>query len=163
MAKWFLLEDLPIRVTARGDWLHGDEPLHPRVADLFARHVLPSPDGTYAIALGMARQPLVVTDTPYRVRRLRLGLDAAGALQEVRLHLSDGQEEVLDPSTLMQSADNALYCRITRHGLRVPCKLAPGQYHELALHAEVEGETARLRLGGKSYGFAPFSPLPLPA
>jgi hypothetical protein len=163
MAKWFLLQDLPIRVNGQGAWLHGDEPLHPRVADLFARNVHPTAEGTYEVVLGYARQPVVVVDTPFHVKRLQVEEDGQGGLTAVTLGLSDGQEERLDPATLMQSDANVLYCGIVRDGLRVPCRFAPGQYHTLAWHAELDGEQAYLRIGGERWPLHPYDGTPRPA
>jgi hypothetical protein len=159
MAKWFELPDLPIRITARGEWLHGDEPLHPRVATLFARNVVPHADGTYFVQLGYARQQLEVEDTAFFVRSLRAPT-VGGALGAVTLHTSDDVEEALDPSTLMQSEDNVFYCAIKRHDMTVPCRFTPAQYHELALHAEVDGDAAYLIVGGKRWPIKPYRRVP---
>jgi hypothetical protein len=164
MAQWFLLEDLPIRIDARGAWLHGDEPLHPRVAELFARNVRPTHDGRYQVVLGQARQTIVVEDTPFRVKSMYLQEDRAGGLTAVRLSLSDGTEEALNPATLMQSSDHVLYCRIVRDGLSVPCRFAPGQYHSLALHAELDDDDkAYVQVGGARWPLGPYDGRTLPA
>lgn len=160
MAQLLIMPDLPIRVRARGAWLHGDEPLHPRVATLFAQHVVPSVDGQYEVRLGFARQTLEVEDTAFFVRASHETV-VDGALVAVRLSLSDGVDELLDPTTLMQSADHVLYCRIRRHGLRVPCRFTPAQYHTLAMFAELVDERAYLRIGGALWALNPYDPRPL--
>jgi hypothetical protein len=163
MAHLLELEHLPIRLTARGEWLHGTVPLHPRVAELFARHVVPEPDGNYRIELGKARHPLDVEDTAYAVRRLDLRGDANN-LENVWLWLSDATDGPLDPSTLMQSADNVLYCRIIRNNLAVPVRFTPQQYHTLGLHVTHRDGHYALAMGGRYWPIAPYSigPAPVP-
>ncbi len=163
MARLLELEELPIRVTSRGEWLHGDRPLHPRVRELFQKNVVPRADGSYLVKLGPAEQVLEVDDTAYFVTRLTTALGADGRLAAVRLWISDGACEALDGATLMQSPDNVLYCRLRRHGLSVPCRFTPAQYHELALHAEEAAAGMRLAMGEVDFGFAPYDPRPVPA
>lgn len=156
MATWFELPDLPIRITARGAWLHGDQPLHPRVAKLFARNVVPHADGSYFVQLGYARQQLVVEDTAFFVTSLRTVTNKS-TITKVTLQLSDGMLEDLQPATLMQSSDNVFYCRLSRHNLSVPCRFTPGQYHELALHAETEGSSIVLPIGSSKWPIRPYA------
>lgn len=159
MAQILELEELPIRLTARGAFLHGDVPLHPRVAALFARNIVPEPDGNFRIQLGYARHALLVEDTAFSV--LSLTVDGQpGALRSVVLHLSDGAKEPLAPETLMQSDDNVLYCRIRRHGLRVAVRLSAQQYHTLALSMEACDDGFALRLDDMLWPVAPYDAKP---
>jgi hypothetical protein len=176
MPQYFELPDLPIRITARGEWLHGGEPLHPRVAILFSKNVVPRLGGTYDIVLGHAKQSLQVDDTAYFVRSVSPQLRAAdGGLASVTVALSDGTTEQLRPETLMQSAQQVLYCRLVRHGLWVPCRFMPQQYHSLMLHACVRGPEAAvptsaaalqaqvvLPVAGRDYGLQPYEPTLVP-
>ncbi len=155
MVRLLELEELPIRVTARGEWLHGDVPLHPRVQRLFAANVVPHADSTYSVKLGYFEHPLTVADTPYQVRRLDI-TEERGEVVRVVLSISDGREDELAAATLMQDADNVLYCRIVRHGLWVPCRFSPAQYHELVL-ASQRDDDLRLYIGGKPFDLAPYS------
>jgi hypothetical protein len=142
------LDELPIRVTARGEWLHGDRPLHPRVAALFQKSV--AYDGSaYLLRLQRWTSPLVVDDTAYFVRTLR-GLE---------LQLSDGVTEPLDASTLMQSADNVLYCRVQRAGWALPCRFTAQQYHELAL--ALANDAGAFVIDGRAWPLAPYDRRPL--
>lgn len=162
MATWFELPDLPIRITARGAWLHGDQPLHPRVATLFARNVVPHADGAYFVQLGYARQQLVVEDTAFFVTSIRPVMDGE-RIAKVGLQLSDGALEDLNPATLMQAADNTFYCRLRRHNLVVPCRFTPAQYHALALHAEMEQDTAMLPIQGRRWPIGAYDARVVPA
>ena len=157
MATWYLLPESPIRVTERGAWLHGTEDLHPRVAKLFARHIVPTVEGQYLVRLGRERQLLEVADTAFFVRSMRLQLEAESQLMRVTLELSDGKTEALDPATLMQSTDHALYCQLQRYELTVPCRFMPAHYHELAWHiAEGEGGLFYLRMKDKRWPIKPY-------
>ena len=156
MADWYLLPELPIRLTARGDWLHGDTPLHPRVAILFGRNLVPQADGRFEVVLGPSRGAVEVADAAYFVHRLELRLTDAPdeALAAVVLHLSDGAVEPLDPTTLSQAVDNVLYCRLRRHGIPVRCRFTAEQYHQLAWHMGCEPPPAHLLLAGQSWPIA---------
>lgn len=161
MARWIQIKEHPIRVTARGEWLSDETPLHPRVADLFARHVVPHLDGTYAIALGRSRQEIVVDDTPFVVTSMRVALNEKDEVDRIELVTSDGEHEELRPTTLMQSEAHVLYCRIERQGMMVPCRFAPGQYHELALYARQEPSVFVLPVGGGAFPIGAYDPMPI--
>src|SRR5688572_22506607 len=111
MARLLELEELPIRVTARGVWLHGAEPLHPKVQRLFEKSVRIDAHGAYQLRIEFRTAPIEVEDTAFFVRRTELDV-TDGRLMRVRLVLSDEREEMLDPTTLMQSAEHVLYCRV---------------------------------------------------
>lgn len=163
MAKIVLFDELPIRVDAQGAWLHGDKPLHPRVATLFAKNVVPHADGTYWVELGPSKHVIEPVDTAFHARTVLLEHDAKQGLRGATLVLSDGLSEPLDFATLMQSADDVFYCRIRRHGWSVPCRLKPADYHALALHAELHGETAVVVTTTGAFPIAPYEPSVRPA
>ena len=146
-----IIDDLPIRVTAEGRWLHGDEELHPKVARLFARYVVPKPDGEYHLELGPQKALLVVSDTAYFVRTLDLKVDSSGNLLAVELLLSDGELEELDPTTMMMSGDDVLYCKLRREGLDVPCRFSQEQAYSVISLAELEGEKAFVTIDGNRW------------
>ena len=146
-----IIDDLPIRVTTDGRWLHGDEPLHPKVAILFAKCLIPKENGEYELQVGQQKAPVLVSDAGFFVRTIRVVMVDPESIQEVRLKISDGTEELLDLATMMMSSDNALYCRIQRHGFEIPCKFTAQQYHELGLLAQFEGEDALLVCGDNKY------------
>lgn len=156
MTHMFELANKPIRVDARGQWLHGSDPILARVAAFFCKHVVVAENGNYAIRIGPQVQPLLVDDTAFWVRSMSWeggagkGIDPQ-AIEHLLLHLSDGQVERLDARTLMQSADNVLYCRLLRQGFSVPCRFSAQQYHDLALRAHADEESFVLPLGGTNY------------
>ena len=143
-----ILEDAPIRVTADGRWLHGDQPLHPRVEALFKRSVVPAADGSYRLVVGAQQAELEVADTAFAVTTLELS-EAEGELCAVRLTISDGAEELLDPDSLEAAPDHTLTCHIVRHGVRVRCRIPPRHYYPLALRMEMDGDRAVLPIAGR--------------
>lgn len=151
MPSLLIIDDLPIRVTADGRWLHGDEALHPRVAILFAKCLIPKENGEYELHVGQQKSPVLVSDVGFFVRAMRVVMGEQGDIEEVQLKISDETSQLLDLGTMMMSSDNALYCRIQRHGFEVPCKFTAQQYHELGLLAHFEGESAVLVSGKEKY------------
>lgn len=155
MVQMLELEHLPIRLTALGVFLHGEVAVHPRVAVLFARHIVPQKDGAYRLEIGYDKQPLLVEDAAFRV--LSLTLDGpADALRGAILHLSDASQEPLAPQTLMQSAANVLYCRVWRAGLHVAVRFSAQQYHTLAWSMQICETGYALRLAGALWPLQPY-------
>ena len=103
MAQLLIIDDLPIRIGTDGQWLHGNEPVHPKVGQLFAKSVYPLEDGTYELRVGQQRAPVLVADCAFYVKSLALLRNSEQALVGVELVLSDGLKERLKPSTLMMS------------------------------------------------------------
>ena len=146
-----LIDDLPIRISADGRWLHGDEGLHPKVAVLFSKCLVPKENGEYELQVGHQKAPVLVSDVGFFVRSMRIEKDSEGSLTAVVIKVCDQVEESVDCDSFMMSEDNGLYCRIERHGMSVPCKFAPAQYYELALLANMEEDKAVLAVQGKAY------------
>lgn len=162
MAQLVSFDDAPIRITARGEWLQGDDVLHPKVIELFSKHLVPSLDGRYFIQLGFQRYELVVDDTAYFVTSLDVEKNDRGLIERIGLKISDGQRETLRLDSLMQSDDNVFYCRIIRRELGVACRFPPALYHTLALDIENDGEGYYLGVGGTRCRIVPYRPAPIP-
>lgn len=162
MATLLEIEELPIRVNSRGQWLHGDEPLHPKVELLFQRSVRVNDDGTYRIEVGANKSAIEVEDVAFFVKSIRIFLSDERKIKRVQLKVSDGASEDLDPATLMQADDNVFYCRIRRDQFGVPCRFSPSAYHELVLYAEMQNSEIVLEVGGEFYDILDYSPKPQP-
>ncbi len=159
MARLLEIETLPLRVTRHAEWLHGDAPLHPRVAELFARHVVPRPDGTYLVKIGFEEQPLEVDGAAFFVRRVELD-ERDGALVAAAVCLSDGAIETLACESLMQADDNGLYCRVERHGRGVPARFLSTPYNALMAHADLDARGPVLVAGGRRWPIRAFDAAP---
>jgi len=89
---------------------------------------------------------LQVADTPLVARAARIDGDT------IRLALSDGSEEVLDPGTLKVDAAGTLRCRV-REG-RLGARLATSAAVELARLVDDDGAGPALTLGGRRYSLS---------
>ena len=159
MADVFQLPEAPIRVDARGVWLHADEPINENVAALFMRHVTATDEGTYRIEWNNQKHAIEVEDTPFWVRSID-AVEKDGKVEKISLQISDGKAEELDPTTLMQSGENVLYCRIRRGSHMVPCRFAQESYHKLALKVESEGKAFVLPLAGQRHAIGSYDGRP---
>ena len=159
MAQLLIIDDLPIRIGKDGQWLHGNDPVHPKVAILFAKSVYPLADGGYELRVAHQKAQVLVADCAFFIRSIELVRDEAKALMGIDLRISDGQRERLDPATLMMSDENVLYCRIHRHGFSVPCRFLQRHYYELVEAAEIEGELAYIEVDGRRFELSkPYDP-----
>tara|TARA_Y100001934_G_C12353397_1_gene776684 strand:+ start:328 stop:834 length:507 start_codon:yes stop_codon:yes gene_type:complete len=154
------IENLPIRVNTRGQWLHGDEPLHKKVEALFQKSVRLNSDGSYRIEVGRNSSPIEVADVAFFVKSIEITIDENQKIDNVRLWLSDGAIEDLNPTTLMQSKSNVFYCKIQRDGFFVPCRFSPAAYHELLLYGELQDEEVVLGIQGREYRIGDYTPFP---
>ena len=151
LAKLLIIDDLPIRIATDGQWLHGDDPVHPKVAILFSKSVYPLEDGNYELRVGPQKAPVLVADCAFFVRSLTIARDESGALTKIDLCISDEHNETLEPSTLMMSEENVLYCRIERHGFSVPCRFLQRHYYEIVELSDVEGDEAFIQVGEQRF------------
>jgi len=146
------VDDRPIVLTERGSWEQGSELLHPKVALLFASHIVPTSTTEFEVQLGRQRQAVQVQDVGYFVKSLRLERNENGELTKIVAKISDGNEEVVDPSTFEQRDDGVFYIRVVRNGFHTRCRLSSAQYHELALEAEETPDGTGFQIGiGASY------------
>ena len=136
MAMLHYVDDRPIVLTERGSWEQGNEALHPKVALLFSAHLVPTSATDFEVQLGHQRQSVLVQDVGFFVKSLRFERDGLGKITDVVVKVSDGHEEVVDPSTFEQRDDGVFYIRVTRNGYRTRCRFSSAQYHELALEVE---------------------------
>ncbi len=94
-----------IRRDAGGKWFQDGDPIeHPGVVAAFNRWIRRASDGRYCLENDIHWVYVEIDGPPLSVRAARL--DDAGA----ELDLSDGRTERLDPNTLREGPDGALYC-----------------------------------------------------
>ena len=102
-----LSRETRIRRDARGRWFDGDVPVeHPSVQRAFDAWLERAEDGRYRLRNDVNWAYVEVEGAPVFVR--------ACALEdgEVRLALSDGRREALDPTSLRQGPDGVLHCTV---------------------------------------------------
>ncbi|MDD9940003.1 MAG: hypothetical protein OXU20_02975 [Myxococcales bacterium] len=96
-----------IRRDALGHWYDGPDPLtHPRLVESFDGWIRRAEDGRYCLSNDINWAYISLEGPPFFVRGVTL------APQGVQLRLSGGGTEWLDPQTLRQGPDGALYCSI---------------------------------------------------
>jgi hypothetical protein len=144
-----------IRLDREGRFIHeGAEVTHEGLKRALFRWLdrLPPPDGRYVLRLDERRFAYLddVEDTPLIARAARI--DPAG---DVRLALSDGSEERLDPVTL--TVDDAGVLRAWVRDGRLEARLATSAAAVLGDALSEDGGRPRLRLGGRSYVLPPRS------
>jgi hypothetical protein len=129
-----------IRRDAEGRWFNDDAQLtHPLLASAFDRWLMRAPDGSgrYCLSNDINWAFVSIEGAPRFVRRVRIG-------DRLSLALSDQSEVELDPATLRQGLDGALYCD-------VPGELcARFDRHAMMQLADLLGEDAEgvfLRIG----------------
>lgn len=99
-----------IRRDAQGRWFHDGEPLdHPNLTRAFDRWVQVAEDGRYCLKNDINWAYITLEGAPLFVRVSRVEPGGRASLL-----LSDDTWEALDPATLRQAADGALYCDV--HG-----------------------------------------------
>ena len=120
-----------IRIDREGQFIHEGQPvLHEGLRQALFRWLDRQPDeDRYVLRLDARRFAYVdVDDTPLVVRALRIAGDQAPA--EIRLELSDGREEPLDPATLTIDEAGILRCWV--RGGRLEARLSTSAAAALA-------------------------------
>lgn len=100
-----------IRLDAEGNWLHDGVPFtNERIIDFFNRSVDITREGTHVVHYGNFVYPITVDDAPVFVSGVTV--EGFGAMETIRLTLSNGTEEVLDIHSLHYRVERGLYCYI---------------------------------------------------
>ena len=135
------------RIDRDGAWRHeGQEVTHPGVLRNLYANLRVDGQGHY-LQVGPARIPVEVEDAPFLVIRVEVpSWDNPGSL---RVYLSDGREESLDPAGIWLGAHGAPYCRVT--GGRFVARFSVAAWLQLAEAVEEEagGGGPVLVLGGR--------------
>ena len=105
--RWHTREDSGIRLDAQLRWWHDDELVeHPRIIEAFNQGLVVAEDGRFQLRFGNDWCIVTVEDSAYEVR----SVEAAG--DRLLLQLSDRTSEPLDPTTVLESAEGGLTCRV---------------------------------------------------
>jgi hypothetical protein len=135
-----------IALDREGRWLNdGAEITHARTIELFWKSLIRNEQGRYVVRMGKEECPVLLHATPYFVRRVEIGPGA------VRLGLSDGSEETLDPETLHVVEGTYLQCRVK--GGAHEARFNRNAYYEMARHIREApgGRGYQLQLGDRAY------------
>jgi hypothetical protein len=139
-----------IRLDAEGRFWHaGEQVRHPGMQAAFATWIRRHPDdGRYVLCNGYDWTYFHVDDVPHFVRGIASAISSEG--EGLRLSLSDGTEELLDPASLRLGARDALYCLVKCGAFEA--RFTPAAQSALWPHLMegAEGEP-QLEIGGRRY------------
>lgn len=97
-----------IRRDAQGRWWNGEDPItHPLLVQAFDAWIARAEDGRYCLKNDVNWAYVTIEGAPVAVRAVAFDKDGA-----IAMRLSDGRTEALDPATLRQGPDGALYCQV---------------------------------------------------
>jgi hypothetical protein len=137
------------RIDREGIWRHeGQEVTHPGVLrNLYDN--LRAEGGSHYLQVGPRQIPVDVDDAPFVVTRVE-SLPASGDTgPSLRIHLTDGSVEPLDPADAWIGRNDVPYCRVKTG--RFVARFAVAAWLQLAGFVEEEAGTGRLTLvlGGR--------------
>jgi uncharacterized protein len=120
-----------IRLDGEGRFFHDDALVeHPKLAAAMHGWISRHPDdGRYILTNGYDWTYFTVEDAPYFVRSLKVEGEGDG----ITLILSDGTEELWDPSTSRTGADGALYVAVKKGADRGPFEAKFSRHAQAAL------------------------------
>lgn len=131
-----------IRRDAQGTWYDAGVPLeHGNLTRAFDAWVDRADDGRYCLRNDINWAYVEIEGPPVFVR------DASAASGGITLRLSDGREEPLDPDTLREGPDGALYCDVRGGRLWARFDRAAAQRLEDAVGEDAAG--VYLRVGDR--------------
>lgn len=128
-----------IRRDARGVWYESDVPLeHGNLTRSFDAWVDRADDGRYCLRNDINWAYVAIEGPPVFVRAAAPGPDG------VRLTLSDGRRELLDPDTLREGRDGGLYCDVRGGKLHARFDRSAAQALESLVGEDAEGVYLRV-------------------
>lgn len=134
-----------IRRDALGRWWNGEDRIdHPNLVRAFDAWIDVAEDGRYCLSNDINWAYVAIEGPPLFVRSLEI--DGG---QDVWLELSDGRRERLDPETLRQGSDGALYCQAREGRLAARFDNVAAQRLEPLLGEDAEG--VFLSIGGARF------------
>lgn len=132
-----------IQVNPNGELSHDGAPMiHPGILELIYDSVHLE-DGVYYLEMDGKRCQLEVEDTFFVVQSVEMGDEA------IKLHLSGGTNEELDPESLWVGTGDVLYCRVKKSVF--PARFLRKAYYQIAEKIEPQGDGFALVLGSRSF------------
>ena len=130
-----------IRRDAAGRWFNGADRIdHPNLVRSFDGWIDRAEDGRFCLTNAINWAYVEVAGPAYFVRDVTTGADG------VTLHLSGGLEEVLDPSSLRQGPEGALWCTV-REG-RCPARFDNHAVSKLSDVVEEDADGVYVEIAG---------------
>jgi hypothetical protein len=108
----FTLSPGTFRIDRDGVWRHeGQEVTHPGVLRNLYANLRVDAEGHY-LQVGPARIPVEVDDAPFVVMRVDGPGSSVDPAESLRIYLTDGMDEALDPASIWIGPHEAPYCRV---------------------------------------------------
>jgi len=147
-AGFYAIQSSEIRFGRDGRWYSDGELItNPKISQLFSRHVVRQPNGSYRIEIDWDKAPIQIEDTPYVVRRVETGPNGGFTVE-----LNDDSREPLDLVSLEISEDNVLYCRVKKG--EEPARFLRAAYYQLAPYIQESAGRFVVRSGGGEHPIA---------
>lgn len=145
-AGFYAIHTSKLTFRSDGRWYADQDPvMHERLARFFSRHVRRKPSGGYEIWIDERYHADVeIQDTAYVVTAL------SGTGMGLRVELSDGTTEALDPASVHVGSGDVLYCRV-KHGAERARFLRPAYYQLTRFIDEPVPGEFHLRCGDRTY------------
>jgi uncharacterized protein len=137
------------RIDRDGVWRHeGQEVTHPGVLRNLYDNLRAEGEAHY-LQVGPRQIAVDVDDAPFVVTRVENLPESGDSGSSLRIHLSDGSVEPLDPADAWIGPNDAPYCRVKAR--RFVARFAVAAWLQLAGFVEEEAGTGRLTLvlGGR--------------
>jgi hypothetical protein len=131
-----------IRRDARGRWFHGHDPIsHPNLTRSFDSWVDRAEDGRFCLSNSINWAYVEIEGPAYFVK------DVEPAPEGIELILSGGLREQLDPASLRQGPEGALWCAV-RQG-RCPARFDNHAVSKMSDHIGEDEDGVYVRIGGQ--------------
>ncbi len=131
-----------IRRDARGRWFNGEDRIdHPNLMRSFDSWIDRAEDGRFCLSNSINWAYIDIEGPAYFVK------DISATNDEITLHLSGGLEETLDPGSLRQGPEGALWC-IVREG-RCPARFDNHAVSKMADAVGEDDEGVYVRIGAR--------------
>jgi hypothetical protein len=131
-----------IRRDARGRWFNGEDRIdHPNLVRSFDSWIDRAEDGRFCLSNSINWAYIDIEGPAYFVK------DLSPTLDQITLHLSGGLEETLDPGSLRQGPEGALWCTV-REG-RCPARFDNHAVSKMADAVGEDDEGVYVRIGAR--------------
>ncbi|MGB5812466.1 MAG: hypothetical protein WBG86_18150 [Polyangiales bacterium] len=131
-----------IRRDARGRWFNGDDRIdHPNLVRSFDSWVDRAEDGRFCLSNAINWAYVEIEGPAYFIK------DVTPEHDHLSLHLSGGEVEALDPDSLRQDAEGALWCSV-REG-RCPARFDNHAVSKMSAIVDEDGEGVFVQIGDR--------------
>lgn len=146
------IPSIDIRIDKEGVWYYqGNEMFRKEILELFYQSLERDESGRYLVKNNNQAFYIEVEDTPYTVKSVEFSGNEMEGTACLKILLSDGSVETLDPATLRMGEENVLYCSVKNSGFEA--RFTRQGYYQFAEYIQYDGENNRyfIRLNDRLY------------